>query len=296
MIQDINGKHIRRYSKMKGQFLTDKLVAEFSAHLKNEEKSQNTTEKYLRDVRMFAAHFRDTEITKEMVIAYKSKLLAKHYAVRSVNSILASLNSLFAFLGWSDCKVKSMKLQRQIYCPEEKELTKAEYLRLVNTAKRKGKERLNLILQTICGTGIRVSELEYITVEAAKSGKAVVALKGKTRSVFLVKELQKKLLRYATEQNISSGTIFITRNGKPLSRTNIWREMKALCQEAGVNPQKVFPHNLRHLFARVFYGIEKDLAKLADILGHSSINTTRIYIISTGSEHRKRMENMHLIL
>lgn len=296
MIQDINGKHIRRYSKMKGQFLTDKLVAEFSAHLKNEEKSKNTTEKYLRDVRMFAAHFRGTEITKEMVIAYKSKLLAEHYAVRSVNSMLASLNSLFTFLGWSDCKVKSMKLQRQIYCPEEKELTKAEYLRLVNTAKRKGKERLNLILQTICGTGIRVSELEYITVEAAKSGKAVVALKGKTRSVFLVKELQKKLLRYATEQNISSGTIFITRNGKPLSRTNIWREMKGLCQEAGVNPQKVFPHNLRHLFARVFYGIEKDLAKLADILGHSSINTTRIYIISTGSEHRKRMENMHLIL
>lgn len=281
---------------MKGQFLTDKLVAEFSAHLKNEEKSKNTTEKYLRDVRMFAAHFRGTEITKEMVIAYKSKLLAEHYAVRSVNSILASLNSLFTFLGWSDCKVKSMKLQRQIYCPEEKELTKAEYLRLVNTAKRKGKERLNLILQTICGTGIRVSELEYITVEAAKSGKAVVALKGKTRSVFLVKELQKKLLRYATEQNISSGTIFIPRNGKPLSRTNIWREMKGLCQEAGVNPQKVFPHNLRHLFARVFYGIEKDIAKLADILGHSSINTTRIYIISTGSEHRKRMENMHLIL
>ena len=296
MIQDINGKHIRRYSKMKGQFLTDKLVAEFSAHLKNEEKSQNTTEKYLRDVRMFAAHFRDTEITKEKVIAYKSKLLAEHYAVRSVNSMLASLNSLFTFLGWSDCKVKSMKLQRQIYCPEEKELTKAEYLRLVNTAKRKGKERLNLILQTIGGTGIRVSELEYITVEAAKSGKAVVALKGKTRSVFLVKELQKKLLRYATEQNISSGTIFITRNGKPLSRTNIWREMKGLCQEAGVNPQKVFPHNLRHLFARVFYGIEKDIAKLADILGHSSINTTRIYIISTGSEHRKRMEHMHLIL
>ena len=281
---------------MKGRFLTDKLVTEFSAHLKNEEKSQNTTEKYLRDVRMFAAHFRDTEITKEKVIAYKSKLLAEHYAVRSVNSMLASLNSLFTFLGWSDCKVKSMKLQRQIYCPEEKELTKAEYLRLVNTAKRKGKERLSLILQTICGTGIRVSELKYITVEAATSGKAVVALKGKTRSVFLVKELQKKLLRYATEQNISSGTIFITRNGKPLSRTNIWREMKGLCQEAGVHPQKVFPHNLRHLFARVFYGIEKDIAKLADILGHSSINTTRIYIISTGSEHRKRMEHMHLIL
>ena len=281
---------------MKERILSEELIADFFFYLKSEEKSENTVEKYLRDVRGFAAYLGGADVTKETVVAYKGKLIAERYAVRSVNSMLASLNSLFTFLGWSDCKVKSMKLQRQIYCPEEKELTKAEYLRLVNTAKRKGKERLNLILQTIGGTGIRVSELEYITVEAAKSGKAVVALKGKTRSVFLVKELQKKLLRYATEQNISSGTIFITRNGKPLSRTNIWREMKGLCQEAGVHPQKVFPHNLRHLFARVFYGIEKDIAKLADILGHSSINTTRIYIISTGSEHRKRMENMHLIL
>ena len=296
MIQDINGKHIRRYSKMKGQFLTDKLVAEFSAHLKNEEKSQNTTEKYLRDVRMFAAHFRGTEITKEMVIAYKSKLLAEHYAVRSVNSMLASLNSLFTFLGWSDCKVKSMKLQRQIYCPEEKELTKSEYMRLVNAAKQKGNERLNLLIQTICGTGISVSELQYITIEAVKCGEAVVSLKGKTRSVFIVKELQKKLLRYAAEQKITTGAIFITRSGKPMSRTNIWREMKSLCEQAGVNPQKVFPHNLRHLFARTFYGIEKDIAKLADILGHSSINTTRIYIITTGNEHRQRMENMRLII
>ena len=236
------------------------------------------------------------EITKETVIAYKNKLLSENYAVRSMNSMLASLNSLFSFLGWSDCKVKSIKLQRQIYCPEEKELTKAEYMRLVNTAKQKSNERLSLILQTICGTGIRVSELQYITVEAVKRGEAVVSLKGKTRSVFIVKELRKKLLRYAAEQGIQSGSIFITRTGKPISRTNIWREMKGLCEQAGVNPQKVFPHNLRHLFARVFYGIEKDIAKLADILGHSSINTTRIYIISTGNEHRKRMENMRLIL
>ena len=192
--------------------------------------------------------------------------------------------------------MKSIKLQRQIYCPEEKELTKAEYMRLVNAAKQKGNERLNLILQTICSTGIRVSELQYITVEAVKNGEAIVSLKGKTRSVFIVKELKKKLLRYAAEQKIHSGCIFITRTGKPISRTNIWREMKNLCEYAGVNPQKVFPHNLRHLFARVFYGIEKDIAKLADILGHSSINTTRIYIISTGDEHRRRMENMRLIL
>lgn len=210
--------------------------------------------------------------------------------------MLASLNGLFSFLGWEDCRVKSVKLQRQIYCPEEQELTKAEYIRLVHTAKQKGNERLNLILQTICGTGIRVSELQYITVEAVKNGEATVSLKGKTRSVFLVKELRKKLIRYAAKQNIQSGAVFITRTGKPMNRTNIWREMKGLCRQAGVNPKKVFPHNLRHLFARTFYGIEKDIAKLADILGHSSINTTRIYIISTGSEHRRRMEHMRLII
>ena len=281
---------------MKGRILTSEAIQSFKKYLREEEKSENTIEKCLRDVRMFAAYLGGAEVTKESVIAYKNKLLFENYAVRSINSMLASLNSLFSFLGWTDCKVKSIKLQRQIYCPEEKELTKAEYTRLVNTAKQKGNERLNLILQTICGTGIRVSELQYITVEAVKCSEAVVSLKGKTRSVFIVKELQKKLLRYAAEQKIHSGCIFITRTGKPISRTNIWREMKGLCEQAGVNPQKVFPHNLRHLFARIFYGIEKDIAKLADILGHSSINTTRIYIISTGDEHRKRMEHMRLIL
>ena len=235
------------------------------------------------------------EITKETVIAYK-KHLQESYAVRSVNSMLGIINSLFAFLGWQELRVKSIKIQQQIYCPEERELTKAEYTRLCRAAKHKRNERLNLILQTICGTGIRVSELQFITVEAARRGEASVSCKAKTRSVFIVKELQKKLLRYAAEQNIKSGMIFVTRKGKPLSRTNIWREMKNLCIEAEVNPKKVFPHNLRHLFARVFYGIEKDIAKLADILGHSSIDTTRIYIISTGTEHRKRMENMRLIV
>ncbi len=281
---------------MKGRILTSEAIERFRKYLRKEEKSENTIQKYLRDARAFAAYLAGTDVTKETVIAYKGKLLAESYAVRSVNSMLASLNSLFAFLGWMDCRVKSIKLQRQIYCPEEKELTKAEYIRLVNTAKQKGNERLNLILQTICGTGIRVSELQFISVEAVKRGKAVVSLKGKTRTVFLVRELQKKLLRYAAEQGIKSGSVFITRTGKPISRTNIWREMKGLCEQAGVNPNKVFPHNLRHLFARVFYGIEKDIAKLADILGHSSINTTRIYIISTGNEHRRRMEHMRLIL
>ena len=281
---------------MKGRILTSEAIDCFKKHLREEEKSENTIEKYLRDVRAFAEYLKSAEITKEAVIAYKNKLLSENYAVRSINSMLASLNNLFVFLGWADCRVKSIKVQRQIYCSEEKELTKAEYIRLVHTAKQKGNERLNLILQTICGTGIRVSELQFITVEAVKNGEAVVSLKGKTRSVFIVKELKKKLLRYASEQRITSGTIFITRTGRPMSRTNIWREMKGLCEQAGVNPQKVFPHNLRHLFARVFYGIEKDIAKLADILGHSSINTTRIYIISTGDEHRKRMEHMRLIL
>ena len=280
---------------MKGRFITAKAIAEFKEHLILEERSAATVEKYIRDVKAFAAYAENNEITKETVIAYK-KHLQEAYAVRSVNSMLASINSLFAFLGWHDLKVKSLKLQQQVFCPEDKELTKAEYARLCKTAERKHNKRLNLILQTICGTGIRVSELQYITVEAVKQGEAVVYCKAKTRSVFIVKELKQKLLRYAAEQGIKNGMIFVTRTGKPISRTNIWREMKALCEEANVNPQKVFPHNLRHLFARVFYGIEKDIAKLADILGHSSINTTRIYIISTGMEHRQRMESMRLIL
>ena len=280
---------------MKGRTITAKAIAEFQEHLILEERSTTTVEKYIRDVRAFAVYTQGGAVTKETVIAYK-KHIQETYAVRSVNSMLASINSLFSFLGWHDLRVKSLKLQQQVFCPEEKELTRAEYTRLCRAAERKHNERLNLILQTICGTGIRVSELQYITVEAVKHGEAVVNCKAKTRSVFIVKELKQKLLRYAAEQGIKSGMIFVTRTGKPISRTNIWREMKALCAEANVNPQKVFPHNLRHLFARVFYGIEKDIAKLADILGHSSINTTRIYIISTGTEHRQRMENMRLIL
>ena len=280
---------------MRGRFLTQEIISDFKEYLILEERSRATVEKYIRDVKAFSAFVNGEEITKEVVIEYK-KYLQDSYAVRSINSMLASINSLFVFLSWHDLKVKSIKLQQQIYCPEEKELTKAEYTRLCRAAKHKHNERLNLILQTICGTGIRVSELRFITVEAARHGEATVSCKAKTRSVFIVKELQKKLLRYAAEQGIKSGMIFVTRTGKPISRTNIWREMKALCEEAGVNPQKFFPHNLRHLFARVFYGIEKDIAKLADILGHSSINTTRIYIISTGTEHRRRMENMRLVI
>lgn len=280
---------------MKGHFLTSTEIERFRNYLREEEKSKNTIEKYIRDVTAFS-EFCDGTTTKDTVIAYKQSLIDGGYAVRSINSMLASLNSLFSFLGWCELRVKSLKVQQQVFCPEEKELTRAEYERLCRTAERKQNQRLCIILQTICGTGIRVSELQFITVEAVRKGEAMVSLKGKTRSIFIVRDLQKKLLRYISEQKITTGSVFVTRTGKPLSRTNIWREMKSLCIEAEVNPEKVFPHNLRHLFARVFYGIEKDIAKLADILGHSSINTTRIYIISTGTEHRQRMERMRLII
>lgn len=281
---------------MKGIVLSNRIIEQFEKYLRMEEKSQNTIEKYIRDVTAFAEYLAGNCVRKENAIAYKQHLQDEGYAVRSINSVIASLNALFRFIGIIDCKLKSLKLQQQVYCPEEKELTKAEYARLIHTAKQKGNERLNLVIQTICGTGIRVSELQFITVEAVEKGEAVVSLKGKTRTVFIVKDLQKKLLRYIAEQKITQGSFFVTRTGKPISRTNIWREMKSLCKQADVNPNKVFPHNLRHLFARTFYGIEKDIAKLADILGHSSINTTRIYIITTGTEHRQRMENMRLII
>lgn len=281
---------------MKTNMLTPYLIREFRAWLVKEEKGHATIEKYVRDVSAFAQCIGQQPICKECVIAYKNRLVEMQYAVRSINSMLASLNSFFTFCGWVECKVKALRFQRPIYCSEEKELTKAEYRRLVYTAGQAGNERLSLLIQTICSTGIRVSELPFITVEAVQRGEAVVSLKGKTRSVFIVRDMQRKLLRYAKARGIRSGAIFITRSGKPMSRTNIWREMKCLCARAGVDPQKVFPHNLRHLFARTFYGIEKDIAKLADVLGHSSINTTRIYVITSGEEHRRQMETMRLTL
>ncbi len=267
----------------------------YKNYLREAEKSRATIEKYVRDADAFLAWLGDRTLCKERVIEYKEKLLVK-YEKRSVNSVISSLNCYFTFIGKEDCKVKTVKVQRQVYCPEERELTKEEYKRLVRVAGEKRNQRLSLIIQTICNTGIRVSELEYITVEAVKRGEATVSCKGKTRAVFIVKALQKKLLSYIKEQGISSGCVFVTKSGKAVSRTNIWKDMKSLCESAGVNPKKVFPHNLRHLFARTFYGLDKDIAKLADILGHSSINTTRIYIITTGREHRRQMENMRLIV
>ncbi len=277
------------------RIITNSMIGDFEFFLRSDEKSDNTIGKYLRDVRAFAAFAESREISKAVVMEFKASLV-ENYEVTSANSMIAAVNAFLRFMGWVDCCIKQFKVQKKAFCSEEKELTKAEYIRLVNTAKQKGNERLSLVLQTICGTGIRVSELQFITVEAVRKGEAIVSCKNKTRTVFIVRELQKKLLNYIKSKGISSGCIFITKSGKPMSRCNIWREMKALCEQAGVSPDKVFPHNLRHLFARTFYGIEKDIAKLADILGHSSINTTRIYIITTGAEHKRKMENMRLII
>ena len=275
--------------------ITKSMIGDFENYLRSDEKSENTIEKYLRDLQTFTIFANAREVSKTVVMEFKASLV-ENYEVTSANSMIAAINAFLRFIGWVDCCIKQLKIQKKAFCSEEKELTKAEYVRLVNAAKAEGNERLNLILQTICGTGIRVSELQFITVEAVRKGETIVSCKNKTRTVFIVRELQKKLLKYIKAKGIASGRIFITRSGKPMSRCNIWREMKALCAQAGVSPDKVFPHNLRHLFARTFYGIEKDIAKLADILGHSSINTTRIYIITTGAEHKRKMENMRLII
>ena len=279
---------------MEERKITQNQIQSFYQYLIREEKSTATVEKYLRDARAFVVYVGGEIVTKEVVMAYKKELQIKEYAVRSINSMLASLNSLLDFLGWSDCKVKAIKQQKQVYCAEEKELSKAEYMRLLEAAKNK--PQLQLVMQTICGTGIRVSELKFFTVEDVKQGEVIVNCKGKSRAILIPGKLRKLLLEYAKKEKIRSGVIFLTRNGKPLNRSCIWAQMKALCEEAGVNPSKVFPYNLRKLFARTFYGIEKDIAKLADILGHSSIDTTRIYIMTTGTEHRRKIERLGLVV
>ena len=278
---------------MEQRNITEEQIQSYSQHLIRDEKSTATVEKYLRDVRAFLVYVGAMAITKEVTVAYKRHLL-ESYAPRSINSMLASVNSFLIFIGRSDCRVKALKLQRQVYCPEEKELTKTEYERLLKAAEKN--RSLQLVMQTICATGIRVSELRFFTVEAVKRGEVVVSCKAKTRTIFIPGKLRKRLLDYAGKQKIRSGVIFLTRNGKPLDRKTIWAQMKGLCKAAGVKPGKVFPHNLRKLFARTFYGIEKDIAKLADILGHSSIDTTRIYIMTTGTEHRRKIERLGLVV
>ncbi len=279
---------------MESRLLSENMIETFEKHLITQEKSKNTIQKYIRDVKAFWVYAGSWEITKEITMEYKRKLLEQSYSVNSINSMLASLNSLFAYLGWESCKVKSIRQQQKIYCSEDKELTKAEYMRLLQAAKEN--PRLYMILQTICGTGIRISELQFFTVEAVKTGQIIVDCKNKVRTILVPGKLRKRLLDYAKQAKISQGIIFRSKHGNLLNRSNIWAEMKKLCKKAKVKSSKVFPHNLRKLFARMFYKIEKDIAQLADVLGHSSINTTRIYIISTGIEHRKKIERLGLVI
>ena len=230
-----------------------------------------------------------------MAAGWKAYLVTAGYAPATINAMLGSLNRFFAFMDWQDCQVKTLRLQRRLFRDDSRELTRAEYDRLLTTAHAQGRERLALLMEAICATGIRVSEVRYLTVEAVQKGRAEIALKGKVRTILIPGKLRKKLLKFARKNKTASGELFLTRNGKPMSRKQIWAEMKALCKAAGVAPSKVFPHNLRHLFARTFYKVCRDVAKLADVLGHSSMETTRIYLISTGTEHVKQLERLGLV-
>ena len=274
--------------------ITPQQLSDFARQLQEDERSANTIENYLRHIRAFAAWVGGQPVTKELAAAWKEHLVAQ-YRPGTVNTMLVSLNRFFGFLGWYDCQVKTLRIQRRLFREESKELTREEYARLVSAAQSSGRERLVLLLETICSTGIRVSEVKYITVEALKLGKAEISLKGKIRTILLPNKLCRKLLKYAKKQKTVSGEVFLTRNGTGMSRKQIWAEMKSICERARVAASKVFPHNLRHLFARMFYKVCRDVAKLADVLGHSSIETTRIYLISTCVEHAHTLERLRLI-
>ena len=275
--------------------LTPQQIQAYTRHLQLEERSPATVEKYLRDVRAFALWLNGRTISKELTSEWKTHLVAQNYAPASVNVMLSALNGLFAFLNWGECRVKFLKIQRRLFRDAARELTKPEYERLLTAARSLGRERLALLAETICATGIRVSEVRYITLEAAAAGKAEIALKGKIRVILLPGKLCRKLQKYARQQKIVSGAIFRTGSGRELGRSQIWAELKGLCRHVGVAPEKVFPHNLRHLFATVFYRACRDIVKLADLLGHSSIETTRIYLLTSGVEHEKQLERLGLV-
>ena len=274
--------------------ITNELISDFKTYLIQEEKASNTIEKYIRDVRAFFEWSYEKELTKETVLEYKNHIMS-HFAPSSTNSILSSINRFFEYNKWFDLKVKSLKIQRQIFSKKERELRKDEYERLIKAAKTKRNEQLYLLMQTICSCGLRVSELKFITVEALNKQTAIIKCKGKMRQVFLPNALCKLLKRYAKSKKISRGAIFVTKTGKPLDRSNIWKMMKSLCEDAKVASSKVFPHNLRHLFARTYYAIEKDIVRLADILGHSSVNTTRIYTMENGDSCRQQIQRLGLL-
>lgn len=276
------------------KIITDEIVAKFKKYLTEEEKAKATIEKYVRDIMSFMKWLSGRTVEKSVVLEYKQELV-EEYSPASVNSILSSLNNFFVFNEWFSCKVKTLKIQRQIFSRQDKELTKAEYERLLSSAKNKENWRLYLLMQTICSTGIRISELQFVSVEAAKAKKAIINCKGKIRQVILPKQLCKMLLKYAKENNIKSGSIFVTKTGKPLDRSNVWKMLKNLCDAANVSKSKVFPHNFRHLFARTYYSLEKDISRLADILGHSNVNTTRIYTMESGNVHRMQIQKLGLL-
>lgn len=271
------------------------LLDAFEEYLRGEERSDGTVEKYMRDMRRFADWLAGREVTKEAVTSWKGHLAGSGHKPATVNSMLSALNQFLIFSGWAECRVKYLRIQRQLFRSEQRELTREEYGHLLAAAQGRGRERLALLLQTICATGIRVSEVQYITVEAVRDRRAEIFLKGKIRTILLPGKLCRKLEKYARKQKTASGEIFLTRSGKSISRRQIWAEMKGLCALAGVSPSKVFPHNLRHLFARTFYRACRDVAKLADVLGHSSMETTRIYLVSSGAEHARQMERLGLI-
>lgn len=275
--------------------ITEKQVKVFVRHMEDEERAPTTVKMYLRIIEEFTEWLALREVTKETAVAWKESLVEQGYAPATVNAKLAAVNALFKCCGWQDCCVKALRLQRRAFREPERDLTKAEYVRLVTAAEKTGRVRLALLMETICSTGIRVSEVRYITVEAAQVGRVQITLKAKTRTIMLPGKLCRKLLKYARKCKIASGKIFLTRSGKGLSRRQIWTEMKAVCKAAGVEPRKVFPHNLRHLFATVFYRSCQDIVKLADVLGHSNVNTTRIYLITTGTEHARILERLGLI-
>lgn len=280
---------------MNKKIITNELINNFKIYLYEEERSDNTIEKYMRDIRFFREWLQDKGIDKSIVIEYK-KELCERYAIKSVNSMLSSINAFFVFMGWYDLKVKTLKIQRRIFADKSKELSKSDYERLLIAAKNKKNERLYYLMQTIAGTGLRVSEIKYVTCEAVRQGQAVINCKGKIRQIFLPKKLCQMLKKYVKSQNIKSGSVFVTRSGRPLDRYAIWKMLKDLCESAGVSKDKVFPHNFRHLFARTFYSLQKDIVRLADILGHSSVETTRLYTKESGTEHIKQLQKLGLLI
>lgn len=281
--------------RTKNHTLTAALIHRYTEHLWEQERSSATIQKYVHDLTALSIFLAGRAMTKGLLLEWKENLIGQ-YTPASVNTKLAAVNGFLTFCGLNELRLRKLKIQKALFLSEDKELTRAEYVRLVRAAERTENERLALVIQTICATGIRVSELRFITAEAVQMGRAEVSNKGKRRSVFLPDKLRKLLRAYLQKQKITAGAVFLSKNGRPLDRSNIWRDMKALCASAGVEPGKVFPHNLRHLFARTFYSIEKDLSRLADILGHSSVTTTRIYTAESGAIHARQIGRLGLVV